>query len=199
MRVLLGFCLAVLSSAANEAAEPLVFSTVSGRLNTDKDLHDVRIVLNGGAYTAIPRADGSFIFHAVASGSYLLDVQDTLANWPQVRLDVSAKAAGKVRALYTHSRQPLQLPMLLDPIITKPQFFEKREGFQWTSMLKQPMVLMMGVTMLLMFAMPKMMANMDPEQLKEMQEMQKGGLASMLDPEKMKEKQRALEGKRKER
>lgn len=40
--------------------------------------------------------------------------------------------------------------------------------------------------------MPKMMANMDPEQLKEMQEMQKGGLAEMLmNPEKARER---LEG-----
>ena len=38
--------------------------------------------------------------------------------------------------------------------------------------------------------MPKMMANMDPEQLKEMQQMQ-GGIADILNPEKLKEKQAA--------
>lgn len=38
-----------------------------------------------------------------------------------------------------------------------------------------------------MFVFPKMMSNMDPEQLKEMQTMQ-GGLADMLNPEKAKEK-----------
>ena len=53
-------------------------------------------------------------------------------------------------------------------------------------MLMNPMVLMMGVTLLIMVVFPKMMANMDPEQLKEMQEMQKGGLAAMLDPDKAK-------------
>ena len=35
-----------------------------------------------------------------------------------------------------------------------------------------PMVIMMGVSLLLMVVFPKMMANMDPEQLKEMKEMQ---------------------------
>ena len=40
---------------------------------------------------------------------------------------------------------------------------------------------------LIMFVFPKMMSNMDPEQLKEMQTMQ-GGLADMLNPEKAKEK-----------
>jgi len=53
--------------------------------------------------------------------------------------------------------------------------------------------------------MPKMMANMDPEQLEEMKNvtkgMQGGSLMDMLDPEKMKEKakQEALEHKREEK
>ena len=50
-----------------------------------------------------------------------------------------------------------------------------------------------------MVVFPKMMANMDPEQLKEMQQMQ-GGIADMLNPEKLKEKQQAqIKDKRKER
>ena len=47
---------------------------------------------------------------------------------------------------------------------------------------------MMGFTVLIMVVFPKMMANMDPEQLKEMQQMQ-GGMAEMLlNPEKAKER-----------
>ena len=98
--------------------------------------------------------------------------------WPMVRLDVSAKAAGKMRALLTHNRQPVPFPLPLEPLVAKPVFFEKREGFNWAGMLMNPMVLMMGVTLLIMVAFPKMMANMDPEQLKEMQQMQ-GGLSDM--------------------
>ncbi len=45
--------------------------------------------------------------------------------------------------------------------------------------------------------MPKMMANMDPEQLKEMKAMQAGmqggSISDMLNPEKLKEKAAALE------
>ena len=48
---------------------------------------------------------------------------------------------------------------------------------------------------LIMFVFPKMMQNMDPEQLKEMQQMQ-GGLADMLNPEKQRER---LEEKGKEK
>ena len=96
-----------------------------------------------------------------------------------------------MRALLSHSRQPLPFPLPLEPLVAKPTFFEKREGFQWSAMLMNPMVLMMGVTVLIMFVFPKMMANMDPEQLKEMQSMQ-SGMADMLNPDKARA---ALEGK----
>lgn len=131
----------------------------------------------------------------MAPGTYLLEVHDTQSVWPTVRLDVSAKSAGKARALLTHSRQPLPFPLPLEPLVAKPTFFERREGFQWRGMLMNPMVLMMGVTLLIMVAFPKMMANMDPEQLKEMQQMQ-GGITDMLNPDKLKEKQAALKEKR---
>ena len=67
-------------------------------------------------------------------------------------------------------------------------------------MLMNPMVLMMGVTVLIMFVFPKLMANMDPEQLEEMKQMQSsmgGSWKDMLDPEKLKEKQQALQQKEK--
>lgn len=63
-----------------------------------------------------------------------------------MRVDVSASAPGKARALLTHSRQPLPFPLPLEPLVAKPTFFEKREGFNWSGMLMNPMVLMMGVT-----------------------------------------------------
>jgi hypothetical protein len=106
----------------------------------------------------------------VAPGTYLLEVLDVQSVWPTVRLEVSMNAPGKARALLTHSRQPLPFPLPLEPLVAKPVFFEKREGFQWKGMLMNPMVLMMGVTFVLMFVFPKMMSNMDPEQLKEMQQ-----------------------------
>merc|ERR1712216_272652 len=104
-----------------------------------------------------------------------------------VRLDV--QGSGKRRASLSHNRQPLPFPLPLEMLQAKPTFFEKREGFKVSGMLMNPMVIMMGVTMLLMVVFPKMMANMDLEQLKEVQQMQ-----DMLNPEKLKEK---AEGKRK--
>ena len=122
----------------------------------------------------------------VRPGTYLLEVQDVQSIWPMVRLDVSAKAAGKLRALLTHNRQPVPFPLPLEPLVAKPGassrcgqrcearapalsfaataqsvlvrapavFFEKREGFQWSSMLMNPMVIMMGVTLLIVSCRP---------------------------------------------
>ena len=163
----------------------MLTSSASCSPSTELPLDNVRVVLNGGMYTAIPRQDGSFKLHAVAPGSYLLEVLDTQSVWPTVRLDVSA-TSGKARALLTHSRQPLPFPLPLEPILAKLTFFEKREGFNWSGMLMNPMVLMMGFTLLIMVVFPKMMENMDPEQLKEMQ---KGGVMEMLaNPEAAREK-----------
>eukprot|EP00324_Dicrateria_rotunda_P000288 CAMPEP_0206153794 /NCGR_PEP_ID=MMETSP1474-20131121/896_1 /ASSEMBLY_ACC=CAM_ASM_001110 /TAXON_ID=97495 /ORGANISM="Imantonia sp., Strain RCC918" /LENGTH=279 /DNA_ID=CAMNT_0053551747 /DNA_START=47 /DNA_END=887 /DNA_ORIENTATION=- len=184
------------ASSADTGGEPVV-STVDGRLNSNLPLDGVRVVLNGGAYSAIPRQDGSFQIHSVRPGTYLLEVQDVQSVWPMVRLDVSAKAAGKMRALLTHNRQPVPFPLPLEPLVAKPVFFEKREGFNWAGMLMNPMVLMMGVTLLIMVAFPKMMANMDPEQLKEMQQMQ-GGLSDMLNPDKLKDRMEKEKEKQKE-
>lgn len=43
--------------------------------------------------------------------------------------------------------------------------FEKKEGMKMGGMFKSPMTIMMIVSFGLMFLLPKMMANMDPEQL----------------------------------
>lgn len=107
---------------------------------------------------------------------------------------------GGASAVLVHSRQQLQLPMQLKPLLAKPEFFEKRQGFQWSSIFMNPMMIMMAVTGVIMFVLPKMMANMDPEEMKKMQEMQATqsslSFSDLLNPEKLKEKQAQLEGKK---
>jgi len=49
------------------------------------------------------------------------------------------------------------------------QYFMIREGFSIMSLLKNPMLIMMGVTLAFTFLIPKMMASIDPEALAEMQ------------------------------
>lgn len=43
--------------------------------------------------------------------------------------------------------------------------FEKREGMKVGGMFKSPMTIIMVVSMVMMFFLPKMMAGLDPEQL----------------------------------
>jgi hypothetical protein len=135
MRGLLLTCLAA-AAAARKAApvvaakEPPARLIVDGRLVTGSALHEVRVVLNDGEYTAIPRQDGSFVFLTVAPGSYLLEVHDVHNVWPMVRVDVSAKSAGKIRAILTHTKEPMALPITLEPVLVKPKWFEVRPPFQ---------------------------------------------------------------------
>ena len=112
------------------AEEPPARLIVDGRLVTGSALHEVRVVLNDGEYTAIPRQDGSFVFLTVAPGSYLLEVHDVHNVWPMVRVDVSAKSAGKIRAILTHTKEVMALPITLEPVLVKPKWFEVRPPFQ---------------------------------------------------------------------
>ena len=77
---LLLLLLCLLETLGNQVAE---LTDIDGRLiGADDALHAVRLVLNGGsadAYSAIPRIDGSFVFHSVAAGSYLLEVEGSAA------------------------------------------------------------------------------------------------------------------------
>jgi len=153
----------------------------------------ITVVLNSGAYSAVPRQDGSFVFHEVPEGNFLMEVYDTQRAWPMVRVEVGKTVPNGVTAVQMHNRQKLQMPMQIKPVLAKQDFFEKRQGFQWSSLLMNPMMIMMLITGGIMFIMPKMMANMDPEELKKMQEMQaaQGSLSfsDLLNPEKLKEKQ----------
>eukprot|EP00967_Tisochrysis_lutea_P064120 scaffold82946_cov37-Tisochrysis_lutea.AAC.2 len=180
----------------------------------------ITVVLNSGAYSAVPRQDGSFVFHEVRTilcplpivivirltspavlplcmqvpeGNFLMEVYDTQRAWPMVRVEVGKTVPNGVTAVQMHNRQKLQMPMQIKPVLAKQDFFEKRQGFQWSSLLMNPMMIMMLITGGIMFIMPKMMANMDPEELKKMQEMQaaQGSLSfsDLLNPEKLKEKQ----------
>ncbi|KAG2224914.1 hypothetical protein INT45_010863, partial [Circinella minor] len=136
-----------------------------------------RVSLNGDAYTALVKANGQFEITGVDTGSYILEVQAIDYVFPKLRLDIE-KEQGITRASYTsygasfESRgytveQPLEL-RAKGPA----KYFVERKGFNVLAMFKNPMFLMIGFSALMMFALPKLMANMDPEALKEMSQSQ---------------------------
>ncbi|KAF9585968.1 hypothetical protein BGW38_010736 [Lunasporangiospora selenospora] len=72
---------------------------------------------------------------------------------------------------WSNNDNTLPSPLVLSPR-GQSSYFVPREGFKLSHLLANPMMLMMGFSVLMLFIMPKLMANMDPEAMQEMQEMQ---------------------------
>ena len=83
------------------------------------------------------------------------------------------RTAKENRAVETGDEDPDELPAT-DPLRLRPvstaEYFEVRAAASPMAMLKNPMVLMVLMTVLMAWGMPKMIENMDPEELKMMQE-----------------------------
>ena len=83
-----------------------------------------RILLNGGAYSTIPRSDGSFVFYGVPVGTYLLEVNNVPYLFETLRLDVSAhEGGGRIKAAPLTRRERLPYPLLLRPVV-EAQYFQ---------------------------------------------------------------------------
>ena len=130
------------------------------------------MLLNAGEYEGLTRVDGSFVVQGVKAGVYSLEVVQPAYHFSDYKLDVAVDT-GTVRALeYKFPGAPkeqIAYPLVLTPLAPK-AYFEKRPTVGVSSLLKNPMVLMMLFTGLIVVVMPKMMANIDPEEMKKMQE-----------------------------
>ena len=89
--------------ASGEDAETALVTShsVTGRLTypTNFPVPTTKLSLNGGEHEAITRVDGSFTFHDVPPGIYLMDVLSSEAMFSQVKLNLPEEADGKIRAL----------------------------------------------------------------------------------------------------
>lgn len=120
-----------------------------------------RVILygNGGQQEVLATKDGSFHINDVPPGAYLLEVISNSWSYPKVRVDVSSRQSGKIKAKVsseTQVGQTLAYPLNLVPLGPM-KFIEERPGFQIFSLLKNPMVLMIGVTLLMTVLLPKLM------------------------------------------
>ncbi|KAG6770766.1 hypothetical protein POTOM_026460 [Populus tomentosa] len=168
---------------------------------------NVKVLLNGGQHVAFLRPDGYFslypaVFlsssvhgsnkhslftslldlstksHNVPAGTHLIEVDAIGYFFSPVRVDVSARFPGKVQATLTEKRRSLS-EMVLEPL-KEEQYYEIREPFSIMSIVKSPMGLMMGFMVLVMFIMPKLMENIDPEEMRRAQEeMRNQGVPSL--------------------
>ncbi|CAN6918858.1 unnamed protein product, partial [Brassica oleracea] len=81
---------------------------------------------------------------------------------------VSARHHGKVQATLAETRRSLT-ELVREPLRAD-QCYEMREPFNVMAILKSPMGLMVGFMVVVVFLMPKLMENIDPEEMKRTQE-----------------------------
>ncbi|XP_010472533.1 PREDICTED: ER membrane protein complex subunit 7 homolog [Camelina sativa] len=160
--------------------------TITGRVkippsnvigHTEK-FSNVKVLLNGGHKITFLRPDGYFTFHKVPAGTHLIEVSAMGYFFSPVRVDVSARHRGKVQATLTETRRSLT-EMVLEPL-REEQYYEIREPFNVMNIVKSPMGLMVGFMVVVVFLMPKLMENIDPEEMKQAQEeMRRQGVPSL--------------------
>ncbi|KAE9372128.1 hypothetical protein N431DRAFT_482981 [Stipitochalara longipes BDJ] len=144
-------------------------------------------------YSAPLRSDNTFDFRNVTSGSYLLDVHCHTHAFAPLRVDVHQIAPdvigldgqevqvwGTFRGNEWSNKGEVVQAQREDGIWTfdvrvqvGKDYFIERTGFSPLSLLKNPMILIAGVSMLIVFGMPYIMDNMDPELKAEFEERQK--------------------------
>ncbi|XWS70458.1 hypothetical protein CRYUN_Cryun03dG0050000 [Craigia yunnanensis] len=151
-------------------------------------MSNVKVILNGGQNITFLRPDGYFSLYPNiyqflcisqhTSRTHLIEVAAIGYFFSPVRVDVSARNPGKVQAALTENRRGLS-ELVLDPLRDE-QYYEIREPFSIMSVVKSPMGLMVGFTLIVVFLMPKLVENMDPEEMRRAQEeMRNQGVPSL--------------------
>ncbi|XP_038056820.1 ER membrane protein complex subunit 7-like [Patiria miniata] len=132
-----------------------------------------RVLVDGGQYVGFLRADGAFKVTGVPSGSYVVEVANPTYIFEPARVDITAK--GKMRARRVNHIQGNAVVTVPYPLRFKSKqhfsYFQKREEFRVTDMLKNPMVLMMVLPLIFIVVLPKLINTQDPEVQKEMRNM----------------------------
>lgn len=165
---------------------PTATATIKGTLllPDDTPVNMTRLSLNAGEQLTYSRLDGTFAFYNVPPGVHLVDVHSHTLMFSQVKIQLLEDSMDKPKCIeYAYpgaNKQPIAHPLVLTAHATY-EYFEQRPGFSIFSLLRNPMLLMMLFTVGMMYLMPKMMENLEPEEKEKMRaqmEMQK-------DPTKM--------------
>lgn len=131
---------------------------VAGRIRNvaASDSASIRVQVSGEGtttYTTVPLSNGAFVIRDVAPGVYTLAVQSVKFAFANVRLDVSADS---IRArLADEVDGKLVFPLDLAPSAVV-QYFAEEQQFRITSILFNPMILMMLVMGGMSFVLPKL-------------------------------------------
>ena len=100
--------------------------------------------MDGGNYVGFLKSDGSFAVNNIPAGSYVVEVLSPNNMFEPVRVDISGRAKGKIRARKVNFLQNSAVVTVPYPLKFKAKepapFFEKREQWKVTDMLFNPMV-----------------------------------------------------------
>jgi len=146
-----------------------------------KALGQAKAILDDGSshYGSITR-DGSFVIPDVPEGTYIFNIVARNYLFDQYRIDVvDTLSAPEVRPYLpgtplsstANSHVTISYPLRIHPRF-KNEYFVPKQSFNVMGMLQNPMMMMMGAVGVMVVALPYMMKNLDPEQLKEVQESQ---------------------------
>lgn len=148
-------------------------------------LNSTLITLNDGEYTTYSAiSDGSFSFHNIPPGVHVLDVRSSFYHFSQIKIQLlpdNQMIPNCIEYVYPGAtKYSIEHPLTLNAHATF-EYFEKRPSFSPFRIFKNPMVLMMIVSIGFMVMMPSMMNNLDPEQKEQM----KKQMEMQQDPGKM--------------
>ena len=124
------------------------------RLGLRVDSVNTKLTLSGanGQTTTYITAGNKFRFADVPDGSYVLEVSDLKNYYEPVLVEVKGKVRANLYSVKTGKGPKLSSPFVLDP--SQPMtYFEKKEPFDPTSILKSPMGIMILVSVGMYFLM----------------------------------------------
>ncbi|KAK5163599.1 uncharacterized protein LTR77_010548 [Saxophila tyrrhenica] len=149
--------------------------------------HAVLLGPPGVRYDVPLRRDNIFLFPDIDAASYLLTIHSRDHQFPPLRVDVEkTDSAQTISAWQTfrgnewsnkgpsYGSAQNEATFEVRPFAQK-EFYMERGGFNILSFLKSPMILMSLVSVVMIFGLPKMMENMDPEMKAEMEQMSSKG------------------------
>jgi hypothetical protein len=134
-------------------------------------LASAKVLLDAGKMSGRVTRNGNFSIPDVPPGTYVLSVLSHDYSFDHVRIDVSpSEPLPEVRPyifgtpLLTTTSFILPYPIVLTPR-HKNRYFSPHESFNLVGMFRSPMMMIMGLTGVLMLAMPYIIKQLDPETL----------------------------------
>jgi len=162
----------------NTAAEHRLLGQIRGRVSipgkfqqglpAGGGLAAVKVIVDGGAFSALPTADGYFLLNGIPPGAHLLQVVHPTLRYETVRVEAQPKGGNLQMTAYLADLEHGRAAKLKYPLGLAPSevyaYLEKREEFNIFSIFKSPMALISLFSFGAMFLLPKLQPMMEKEE-----------------------------------